>query len=82
MHQGHVAVAHNMMVWCATQAADGQGTTEAHFGSRAAAAALTQLSQWVTTQLTSLLGSSQAQYTPSLKSAVDALQQRLSVSVD
>lgn len=77
-----VAAALNILLWRGKQAGDGQGTSEPHFGSHAAAAAVAQLSQWLTTQLTSLSGSSQAQYTPSLKSTVDALQQRLSVSVD
>lgn len=81
MHQCHIAAAHNILIWYDLQVAQGQGTTEPHFGSHAAVAAVDQLSQWLTSQLTSLSGSSQAQYTPSLKSFVDALQQRLTVNV-
>lgn len=82
MHGWHVAAAHNMLVWYDKQAGDEQAATEPHFGSHAAAAAAAQLSQWLATQLNSLSGSSQGSYSPTLKSAVEDLQQRLSVSID
>lgn len=82
MHNCHSAAAHIKPVWCDKQGVDGPATTEPHFGSHAAAAAAAQLSQWLATQLSSLSGSSQGLSTPSLKSAVQDLQQRLSVSVD
>lgn len=71
MHNDSAVAACNLLICCDQQVSDGPSSLDPHFGSHAASAAATQLSQWLTSQPSA----------PSLQSALDALEHTFSVSL-